>query len=451
MNNFTKLTEKIFNESKKAGINDVEIFYSQGRDLTIKVFEGEVDGYKLAEAEGLGLRGKFNKKMGYSYTEKVDETSIDFLVKSLIENAKNIDSKDREEIFEGAEKYRNINNFNQSLEKVEEIEKINFSKNLEKAALQLDDRIKSIQECVYGDGYSETIISNSKGLYIEDKSNLSYTYISVVAKEDEDIQSGFAYKVTNDFSEMNYKEIAKEAVEEAISMLGAKSIKSGKYPVILRNNAAADILEAFSSVFSAERVQKNLSLLKGKLSKKIASEKISLIDNPFMENGYASSGFDGEGVPTKHKEMIRDGILKTYLYNIKAALKDNVESTGNANRSSYKSSIGISPTNMYIKPGKSSLDELMKNINEGVIITDVQGLHSGLNPISGDFSLSAQGFFIRKGRKEQPINQITISGNFIELLQNVEEVGEDLRFGLPSNSYIGSPSLKIKHLDIAGE
>jgi PmbA protein len=451
MGSFNELKEIIYSKSKANNIDDLEIFYSQGRDLTIKVFGGDVDVYKLAEAEGLGLRGKYNDKMGYSYTEKVDKTSVEFLIDSLVENSKNIDSEDKEEIFEGSSEYKKINNFNKSLEEVTEREKIEFVKNLEKEALKLDKRIKSIQECVYGDGYSETVISNSKGLDINDKSNISYTYISVVAKEDEDIQSGFAYKVTNNFSELDYKKIAKEAVDEAVTMLGAKSIKSDKYPIILRNNAASDILEAFSSVFSAERVQKNLSLLKGKLSEKIASDKITLIDDPFLKNGYASSGFDGEGVPTRLKNIINEGVLETYLYNIKTALKDNVESTGNASRTSYKSSIGISPTNMYIKPGDLGLDQLIENINEGVLITDVQGLHSGLNPISGDFSLSAQGVHIKNGKKIRPINQITISGNFIEMLKNVEEVGKDLRFGLPSNAYIGSPSLKIKHLDLAGE
>jgi len=451
MRDFNELKTKIFNKAKEVGIEDLEIYYSQGRDLSIKVFQKEIDGYKLAEAEGLGLRGKYNQEMGYSYTEKVDETSLDFLVENLIENAKNIDREDKEEIFEGAKEYKKVNNFNNNLEKIEETDKINFVKNLEDEALRIDDRIKSIQECVYGDGFSETIISNTKGLNLKDKSNLAYTYVGVVAKEGKDIQSGFAYKVTNDFKELNFKDIANEAVEEAISKLGAKSIKSGKYPIVLRNNAAAEILEAFSSVFSAERVQKNLSLLKDKLHEKIASEIITLVDNPYMDKGYASSAFDSEGVPTKEKNIIEKGVLNTYLHNLKTALKDGVDSTGNASRSSYKSSIGISPTNMYIEPGEKKLDALINGVEEGLMITDVQGLHAGLNPISGDFSLSAQGFLIQKGEIKEPVNQITISGNFLEMLKNVEEVGKDLRFGLPSNAYIGSPSLKIKNLDVAGE
>src|SRR6056297_3738284 len=451
MRDFNDLKTKIFNKAKEVGIEDLEIYYSQGRDLSIKVFQKEIDGYKLAEAEGLGLRGKYNQEMGYSYTEKVDETSLDFLVENLIENAKNIDREDKEEIFEGAKEYKKVNNFNNNLEKIEETDKINFVKNLEDEALRIDDRIKSIQECVYGDGFSETIISNTKGLNLKDKSNLAYTYVGVVAKEGKDIQSGFAYKVTNDFSELNYKDIANEAVEEAISKLGAKSIKSGKYPIILRNNASADILQAFTSIFSAERVQKNLSLLKDKLHQKIVSEKITLTDDPFMEKGYASSAFDSEGVPTKEKNIIEKGVLKTYLHNLKTSSSDGIDSTGNASRSSYKSSIGISPANMYIKPGDKKLDDLISGIEKGLIITDVQGLHAGLNPISGDFSLSAQGFLIEKGVTKYPVNQITISGNFLQMLSKVEEVGEDLRFALPSSAYIGSPSLVIENLDIAGE
>jgi len=451
MRDFNVLKAKIYNKAKEIGIKELEIYYSQGRNLNIKVFEKEIDGYKLAESEGLALRGKYKDEMGYSYTEKVDETSIDFLINNLIENAKNIEREDKEEIFEGVKEYKEVNNFNSSLEKVEEIEKINFIKNLEEEALKIDERIKSIQDCVYGDGFSETIISNTKGLDLQDKSNLAYTYIGVVAKEGEDIQSGFAYKVTNDFSELDYKVIAKEAVEEAISKLGAKSIKSGKYPIIMRNNAAADIIEAFASIFSAERVQKNLSLLNGKLNKKVGSEKLTLVDDPYMKKGYASSAFDSEGVPTVEKNIIENGVLNTYLHNLKTALKDGIESTGNASRSSYKSSIGISPTNMYIKPGNKSLNEIMVEMEEGIMITDVQGLHAGLNPISGDFSLSAQGYKIEKGKIMFPVNQITISGNFLDMMKDIIEIGDDLKFGLPSSAYIGSPSIRIKSLDVAGE
>lgn len=449
--NMNSLIEKIFLLGKEQGMKDMEVYYSGGNSLSLKVFEKELDGYSLSESEGLSLRGVYNGKMGYSYTEKVDESSIDLLVKGAIENAQVIDSDDEEVIFQGSKEYKKVNNYNENLQNVLEVDKIQFVKALEEEAFNQDKRIVSVENCVYGDGYGETIISNTKGLYLHDKSNIAYTYIVVVARDGEDIKTGLAYRTGNDFSKFNPKEIAGEAVKEAISMLGASSIKSGDYTILLRNNAAADLLEAFAGIFSAESVQKDLSLLKGKLNKKIGSDKFNLIDDPFMVKGLASQSFDGEGVACKYKKVIDKGVLKTYLYNLKTAKKDGVETTGNASKGSYKSSIDISPTNFYVEKGSKTYEELLSSIDKGILITELQGLHSGLNSISGDFSLAALGYEIEGGKIKRPIEQITVAGNYFEMLKNIEEVGTDLKFSLPGGAYIGSPSLKIKKLAVAGE
>ncbi|HRC80573.1 MAG TPA: TldD/PmbA family protein [Sedimentibacter sp.] len=445
------LIDKIFEKGRASGLEDMEVYYSAGTSLTLKVFQKELETYNLSEGEGLSLRGVYRGKMGYSYTEKADESSIDRLVKDVIENATIIDSDDEEVIFEGSKEYKKVDSFNPSLSEVREEEKIEFVKKLEEEAFNLDDRIVSVQSCVYGDGSGETIMSNTKGLYLRDKSNIAYTYISVVAKEGEDIKTGLAYRTGNDFNKFYAKEIAREAVEEALALLGASPVKSGDYKVIIRNSAAADLLEAFTGIFSAEAVQKNLSLLKGKLNEKIASSVFTLVDDPYMEGGLASRSFDGEGVACKYKKVIDKGVLKTYLHNLKTAKKDGVETTGNAGKDSYKSSIGISPSNFYVEKGERNLNDMIADTDKGILITELQGLHSGLNSISGDFSLAALGFLIEEGKISRPVDQITVAGNYFEMLKNIEEIGSDLKFGLPGAAYIGSPSLKIKKLSIAGE
>ena len=418
------LIDKIFQKGKEIGLKDMEVYYSAGGSLSLKVFQKELDTYNLSESEGLSLRGVYNGKMGYSYTEKVDETSIEQLVRDVAENAIVIDSEDEEYIFEGSKEYKEVNSFNPSLSNISEEDKIEFVKSLEEEAFKSDKRIASVEACVYGDGYGEIIMSNTKGLYLQDKSNIAYTYIAVVAKE---------------------------AVGEAISLLGGKSVKSGDYNVIIRNSAAADLLEAFTGIFSAEAVQKNLSLLKGKLNERIASDKFTLIDDPYMDGGLASKSFDGEGVACKYKKVVDKGVLKTYFHNLKTAKKDGVETTGNASKGSYKSSINISPSNFYVEKGQRSLEDMIADMDKGIVITELQGLHSGLNSVSGDFSLAALGYLVQDGKISRPIEQITVAGNYFEMLKNIEETGSDLKFGLPGESYIGSPSIKIRKLSIAGE
>lgn len=439
------LTEKIFEKGRQQGLGDMEISYSSGRNLSLKVFQKELDGYSLSESEGLSIRGFYKGKMGRSYTEKVDESSIDLLVKNVAENATVIDSDDEEFIYEGSKEYKEVDTFNPGLENVSETDKINFVKKLEEEAFMADKRIVSVETCVYGDGLGETAMLNTKGLYLHDRSNIAYTYIVVVAKDGDDIKTGLAHRAGNDFYKFDPKEIAEEAVKEALSMLGAKPVKSGDYPVVVRNGAAADLLEAFTGIFSAENVQKNLSLLKGKLNQQIGSVKFTLVDDPFMENGLASRSFDGEGVACKYKKVVDGGILKTYLHNLKTAKKDGVETTANADKSA------VAPSNFYVEKGEKTLDEIISGMDEGLLITELQGLHAGLNTVSGDFSLAASGHEIKGGKIAGPVEQITVAGNYFEMLKDIEEVGSDLKFGLPGESYIGSPSLKIKKLAVAGE
>jgi len=373
------------------------------------------------------------------------------LIKEAIGNAVTIDSDDEEEIFAGSKEYKEVNTYNNELESISTEQKIEFAKAMEKAAFEADKRVTSVNYCIYGEVAGYSLLANTKGLNLENKSNLAQAYISVVVKDGDDVKTGANFVISNDFSKFNPENIATTAVREALSMLGAESIDSGQYPVILRNDVAASILQAFTSVFIAENVQKNLSLLKGKLNEQIANELITIVDNPFLEDGVASTSFDGEGVATKYKKVVDKGVLKTYLHNSKTAKKDGLESTGNASKSSYKSPVSISPTNMYIENGSTSIEDMIKSTENGIMIIDVQGLHSGLNAVSGDFSLSAYGYLIEKGKIARPVNQITIAGNFYEVLNSIEAVGDDLRFGFPSSGYIGSPSLKIRSLAIAGK
>lgn len=444
------LSNKIF-EKSKTKMEEMEVFIEREKQLEIGVFNGDVDKYSISESGGLSLRGTCDGKMGYSYTEKIDDSSIDMLVDEAYQNGKYINSLDKEIISSGSDRYKTINKNTNLLKNISTKDKIGFLKSLEKEALALDKRVSSVQMLGYKEIEKERYLINTKGVDLSDEFNGAMSYISVIVKDEEEVKTGMSYRIFNDFSHLDYKEMAKEAVEEGLSMLGAKTIKSSEYPVIIKNQVFASILSAFLSVLSAENVQKGFSLLKDKVDTKVASEILTIVDDPFLENGFASRSFDDEGTATEIKKIIDKGILKTYFYNIKTAEKDNLKSTGHGIRSSYKGSLGISPSNLYIEKGKSKFEELIKSIDKGLLIIDVEGLHSGLNAVSGDFSLSASGYEIEEGRIVRPIDLITIAGNLYELLNDIEDIGNDLKFTPPEKSYIGSPSVKIKTLSVSGE
>ncbi len=446
-----RLKERIFTYGKAQGFEDMEIYYQRNSEFTCKVFQGEIDDYATSQEGGLSFRGIYNGKAGYAYTEKIDESAVEILIEAAKENAEIIENEDKEIIFEGSKVYHNLDLYAEKLSTFSVDHKLNFVKTMEKEAYDLDPRVISVNYCVYTDMENEVQLYNTKGLSKSQKSNFALAYISAVVKENEEVQNALMFRAGRDIENFDPKVLAKKSVERARSYLGAKPVESKKYTILLENTAAADLLATFSGIFSADNVQKGRSLLKNKLGAAIGSKKLTIIDDALLANGGASRSFDNEGVASKKLTLVENGVLKSLLYNLKTAEKDGVISTGHGYKSSYKGTITVAPSNLYIEPGESTYEDLVGSLAEGLIITELNGLHSGANPVSGDFSLAARGYYVKAGKIERPVNQITIASNFYEMLQNIEEIGSDLELGLPMGAYVSSPTLKIKEISVAGE
>lgn len=443
--------EKIFEKAKLEGFSDFEIYYGKSESLEIGIYEGDIDNYNVNTTLGVSFRGIYNGKMGYSYTELIDEDSVNILVLSAKDSALSIDNEDEEFIYGEKEEYKSICGFNEELSKLPVEKKIEFALDLEKKASTMDPKVSSVAGCEVQEETIEYGIMNSKGINLTHKQNFLVTYVAPVVSDKDLKYDGFVFKVDNDLKNLNSENLAKEAVQEALSRIGGESVNSGEYKIVLRNDVMAMLLATFIGNFSAENVQKGLSLLKGKVGRKIASSKVTLVDDPHLEGGLYSTPFDAEGVATYKKDMIKEGTLNTLLYNLKAAAKDGVKSTGNAHKSSYASPVGISPTNCYIEKGEKSFEELIAYTKDGVFITDLAGLHSGANAVTGDFSLAAKGFVIENGKLGKPVEQITIAGNFFKLLEDIEEIANDLKATIPMGANYLSPSLLVKSLSVAGK
>lgn len=449
---FNQFKNKLFSKAKESGFEDCEVYFSNRESLNINIYEGEVEKYSLNKSFGLSFRGKINGKMGYSYTEILDDEAIGMLIKNAIDGANSIESEDVQFIYEGDKEYGKVKTYSKELEGIDNKELIDIALEIEKEAKSYSDKVVNIAGCAIGYASSDYGIYNTKGLELTNKDNLLTAYVVPVVEDNGNKYDGTGYVVANSLKDVNAKVIAKviakDGVEEALSRIGGKSVPSGKYRVILYNEAMVSLISTFAGIFSADAVQKGLSLLKGKEGEQIASDIVTLVDNPLLDDGLASVPFDDEGVATYKKEVISKGKLNTFLHNLKTANKAGVKTTGNGFKASYASTVGISPTNFYIEKGDSTLEELMTEIGTGLMITEFAGLHSGANSITGDFSLAAKGFYIENGKKSYPVEQITVAGNYFQLLKDIEKIGEDLKFPMSS---VGSPSVIIKELSIAGE
>lgn len=450
LNEIIAFSNLIFQGGKDKGIEDMEVYVEATNGLSIKAFNGEIDSYSVSNERIISLRGFYEGKHGNAYTERFETSAIEDLLKNLIECAQNNDNAQPERMADGTDIYYPVSAYNADLEHIMHEEKIAFVLELEKLALSLDPLVKTVGYNGYEEEHVRKYIINTKGLSVETAYNVATSYLSVVAEKEGDIKTGTYFYTGNCFSEFSPSKIAERAVQDAVGALGAQTTQSGQYEVILRNNVAAVMLDVFAPIFNADQVQKQLSLLKGKLHQVVASPCINLFENPLMENGARSRAFDDEGTPSISKYLIKKGILETYLHNHKTAIKDEVASTGNGIKNSPKGVIGTFATNMYIENGSTSYEKMSASMESGIVIIDVQGTHAGMDAISGDFSLQASGFLIENGKAVRPLHQIIIAGNFYELLENILEVGDDLCFNLPYISYIGSPSLKVSGITVAG-
>ena len=453
--NLDLFIEKVLNEAQKEGIQAAEIYLSSQDSFRAMCVQGQIANYTVNDTRGLSLRGLYNGKMGYAATEAFDEEAVGQLVNAVRESAELTEDEDIQEIYQGDAEYPQVNNYRSDLDAVPEQRKLQLIQDVEKKALAMDERIVALNYNMVSTTSQETRIVNrivnnneAKGLDLRYRDNMAVCFVSATAKEGDRVSTGTGFKVTRDFSEMDAEAIAREAVDEALFMLKAGPVPSGNYRAIIHARCMPDLLGVFAGVFSAESAQKGLSLMAGKEGEMVASEAVSLMDDPLLPGGLASQPFDAEGVASKTKAVIEKGKLTTLLHNLKTARKAGVKTTGNAAKQGYAGAVTVSPTNFYIAPGEKSLEQLMQDMGDGLVITEVSGLHAGANFISGDFSLIAQGYTVKDGKKDAPVEQITVAGNFFQLLKNIRAVGNDLTF---PGSAIGSPSVDVGEIAVAGK
>jgi len=442
-----KLNEKKFYELAKAkGLEAAAITVSKSHSLSCEVFHSEVSSMTTSDNFSVIAKGIYNGKMGSVRVEVIDKDSPEYMVNSIINTAKVVEKEDKAIIFKGSEKYHKKNVYNPNALSGDLSEKIKVLLEIERKLKEFDPRITEVAAIGYDEGSGESSLSNSYGLKLKSKSANYVYYAEVVASQGDENKTGFSVFVSADPNEFNIDEFVKEVAEDGLKKLGSVQCKSKKYPVVLNAATASSLLGAFLSNIDAEDVQKHSSVFEGKLHQQIASKKITVIENP-LEPNLNFRYYDDEGVATYKKTIINKGVLETYIYTLETAARDGVAPTGNGYGSGSKASASL--CNTKLKAGKKSEEEMIAGIKLGVYITDLEGLHAGLNAQSGNFSLQSQGFMIRDGKLAEPLSLITTAGNLFELFKDVKEVSNTYTKHHPRD--IMSPSLLVKKLSITGK
>ncbi|MBR3392963.1 MAG: TldD/PmbA family protein [Firmicutes bacterium] len=450
---FDEFKNAVIEAAKKAGLQEYELYYMEESSESVASMAGAIEEFSSDVTGGASFRCKSGGKMGYCSTEQFSAEEALRLVEKAMENAATIETEDEGVIFAGSPSYQEIKPKETKLSSMAEMSKLALD--LYDAAVKVDDKVQKSSQAQIAQGTTKVRLVNSSGLDLSSESTQQVAFQSAVVRSGEEQFNSYE-KENGPFDKIDVEKLAKKAVEKALDKISGAPVPSGSYPVVFDNTCFASLLAAFSGIFSAKNAQQGMSLLAGKEDQTIASEIVTLTDDPFYEE--YETAFDGEGVATYRKNVIENGVFKTLLYNLTFAKKAGRETTGNGSRASYYAPVEIAPFNFYLLPGEKEAEKLYEQASAdgdglALLITDLAGLHAGLNPITGDFSLMASGYRLENGKKTTFVNGITVSGNFYELLKSIRLIGKDLDFGGFPHGFtrFGSPSIYVGKMPVAGK
>ena len=431
-------------EAAEAG-EAVEAYAEESRRTEASALRGEVEGLEFSESRGVGVRVIREARLGYAWAADPDADDIREIVRRARENSALAATDEHNVLPEPASWTPIPELFRETSAAVPTDQKTRLALGLEARAISRDPRVTKIDEAQVGDAVSRVAIASTTGVAAEYRRTDAWCLAVTLAVDGDETQTGFSYRIARGLDELDWEAVADEAVERGARMLGAAKPATARVPVVLDQFAAMSFLGVLAGGLSADAVQKGRSLFAELVGEGVGSDLFTLVDDGTTIEGPGAAPFDDEGVPSGRTELFTKGVLNGFLHNAYTAHKGGAASTGNGKRG-YRSPPSVGTSNFYLDAGETSRDELLRRAEGGVLIQDVSGVHSGANPISGEFSVGATGLRISGGTLGEPLREMTIASTLPEMLKAITGVGDDLRFF----SSVGTPSVLIGEMTLAG-
>jgi PmbA protein len=431
-----------------AGASDADAWAEQSTSRRVRVYAGEVESLSDAGGRGIGVRAFAGSRAGYAYGTDLSDAGVAEIARAARERAELAD----EDEFEGLpEEFGTTavdglasNAFGDwPTERVVEL-----ALAVDRAA-RAPAGVTQVENSVYSDTHGRVALANSRGFAASYEATQAWAYSSAFAGEGADLMTGMGIDMGRDPGELDPEAIGTEAAERALALVGARQPASRRCPVVLDSFVAASFIGFIGAMLSADSVQRGRSLFAGREGDEVAGQALRLADDGVHPDGPASAPFDGEGTPTGRTALIEGGRLLGFLYDTRTARRAGRSTTGNAGRSSYRSAPSVDTTNLIVDPGDRDLAGLVAEAGEGLYVTEVAGLHSGVNPVSGTFSVGASGRLIQDGELGQPVREITIASDLVSMLQGVRSVGSEGRW-VPFGGSVSAPPLLVAEMAVSG-
>ena len=439
MNNMDLIKNAVADAAKRFGAEEYELSISSRENTGVEALKKEISGVSYSRSGSMVVRCVVGGKSGYAISELVTPEAAALIVETACDNAGVVDDADQVGLFPGSEHYETSRDTAIELPGTD---------SLKERALQLQELAYAASEKVI-DGTQTFVngmnivrdVMNSAGLQLHYETGLVYQGIAAAVKDGEEAADEFCI---TDVTKKTVEETVDKAVSGALGKLGADTVPSGKYNIIMDSATVESLLQTYASVFSARSAFLKTTLLAGKEGELIAAPIVTLIDDPFYPEKFGHCPFDGEGVAVYAKNVIENGKLNTLLYNRMYGKLLGRDTTGNAADATH-----IEPKGLYFAPGTLTNEELLQRLGDGLYLTSLQGLHAGANVQSGDFSLQADGFLVKDGKKVSPIKNFTVADNFYQLLKKVDALSSEVKFGIGSD--FGSPEILFTDVSVSGK
>ena len=407
----------------------VEAYVARARDTDVKVFDGDVESLSSAETEGVGVRVVKDNRQGFAYAGSLDDEAV---AEALAEARDNADFGTDDEFLglpdpDGVTP-ADLDLFRADLANVAADDKVALALEVERATRAADGRIRGVETAEYGDAAIEAAVASSTGVRAHVRRTVCSVYAYALAGEGAETQTGYGYSVGRHPDELDVDKAATMAAERATQMLGAKQPSSRKITVVLDPLVTAQFLGVLSSAMSGEAVLKGRSMFADRVGETVASTIFTLTDDPTNPEAFGAAPYDAEGLATRRNALIHGGILHGFLHNTYTGRRSGTATTGSAVRAGFKSTPGVGARALRLVPGEKTQEELLAGVGDGLLVRSAIGLHSGANPVSGDFSVGVEGLMIRNGAVAEPVREATVASTLQRMLKDVSAVGSDLEW-----------------------
>jgi PmbA protein len=409
----------------------VEAYVIRSRETEVEVFGGDVESLTTAVIEGIGVRVVADHRQGYAWAGSLDAEVVEETLRDARDNASFGEPDEWYALAAPADlngvTATSLDLWRAELADVPTDVKVRIALDLERATKAADPRIRNVESSSYGDSLTEAALANSLGVESAQRRTTCSASAGAIADDGTGAQTAYGFVAGRSLADLDLDQVPRDAATRACRLLGARPIPGRRIPVILDPLVTRSVLGVLSSAFNGESVLKGRSLFAGREGELIGATRVTLLDDPTDPRSLGAATHDSEGVPTRPTTLIDAGVLRGFLQNVYTGHRSGVGTTGSAVRG-YTSTPGVGVRSLRLAPGDHSPEEIMASVPEALYVQSVSGLHSGTNPVSGDFSVGAEGLMVRNGEFAEPVREVTVASTLQRMLLDIADVGADLTF-----------------------